>query len=84
MGIAYGGSVSCNSAYTREYYGTKYFAENFGFISSDGLISAFLGPTIMSVLTKMTGHYLYAYVVMLPFWITMCIMEFIISENEMK
>lgn len=84
IGLGYGGSVSCNSAYAREYYGEKYFAENFGFISSDGLLSAFLGPTIMSVLEHITGDYLYAYISMLLFCGMMWIMESKISREEDK
>lgn len=81
MGMGYGGSVPCNSSYARECFGDKYFSENFGFMASDGLVSAFIGPTVLSIVVTATGHYLLAYLALLVCCILLWVMEAGITKN---
>lgn len=84
MGMGYGGSVPCNSSYARDCFGDKSFSTNFGFLCSDGLLSAFLGPTIMSLILTATGKYLFSYVVLLICCILLWVMEAGITKNIQK
>ena len=81
LGMGYGGSVPCNSSYARECFGDKYFSGNFGFMASDGLVSAFIGPTILSVAVTATGHYLVAYLALLVCCVLLWIMEAGITKS---
>ncbi len=84
MGMGYGGSVPCNSSYARDCFGDKNFSTNFGFLCSDGLLSAFLGPTIMSIILTITGKYLFSYVVLLLCCVMLWVMEVGITRNIQK
>ncbi len=84
LGAFYGGAVPINSAFVREYYGEKYFSENFGFVCSDGLISSLLGPTLVSYVFSNFGSYFEAYAVTSVYIVVAVILEMILTADYKK
>lgn len=64
VGVSFGGSVPCLSAYTKEFFGTKYYGSNLGVMVADGIPSTFLGPALMGALYGATASYTVCFGVM--------------------
>lgn len=64
VGISFGGSVPCLSAYTKEFFGTKYYGSNLGVMVADGIPSTFLGPALIGSLYSSTSSYTLSFAVM--------------------
>jgi OFA family oxalate/formate antiporter-like MFS transporter len=67
LGFAYGGGPSSASALIMAFFGPKYYGQNYSIITCNMILSAVIGPTVISSLQAATGTYGSAYIVFLFF-----------------
>ena len=63
-GFAYGSIVLVGASFTREFFGMKYFSENYGITSTPAVPAAFVGPYLMSVIKVGTQSYYYSFFIL--------------------
>lgn len=67
LGFSYGGGPSSASALTMAFFGPKYYGQNYSIITCNLILSAIIGPTVISTMQMITGTYDSAYIVFLFF-----------------
>ncbi|WP_343208340.1 MFS transporter [Anaerolentibacter hominis] len=57
VGVSFGGSIPCISAYTKEFFGLKHYGSNVGIMIADGIPSTLLGPYLIGTIYSSTSSY---------------------------
>ena len=82
IGSSYGGLSPCNSAFVREYYGSKHYAKNFSIATSGGVPAALIGPYIMGNSVKQFGNYNIAIILMVLFALITVVLKSSLDKSD--
>lgn len=75
-GLSYSGIPPTNSAFSREYFGSKYYGVNFSLVNSNMIIASF-GSTLAGMIYDFTGSYNSIFMLIIGF----AIMGFVCSTS---
>lgn len=64
-GLSYGGGTVLGVSFNKDYYGTKYFQENYGWTTTATIFAGFIGPSVLAYYKTDYGTYNLAYYVFL-------------------
>lgn len=67
IGLPFGGGPTTTAAFVNDFYGTKYFAVNFGIMNLTVIVSSIIGPYVSGIIQSSTGSYMAALFVILAF-----------------
>ncbi|MDR2006870.1 MAG: MFS transporter, partial [Acidaminococcales bacterium] len=62
-GLSYGSVNLIGVSFTRDFFGMKYFSENYGLVTTPMLLSSFIGPYLMGEIKMSTQYYYYSFAI---------------------
>ena len=82
-GFSYGGTILLSAAFSRTFFGLKYFSENFGLVSISMVIASFIGPPLLGEAKLLTGTYISGLLILAVFnAATLALLPFISEKNN--